>query len=548
MTMKTIILTIIISIFAAAGCSVQENTIKTVKASQITNEEDVLNFYRQYSTYTDPGEYAYLYENLPDSLQKLCSLIRAQYINYAVELDMYRELIPQERWNESAKYLTVKSALAGLLSHDSAGLTKVRKPENRLLLICRDNALLLTSILQYRGIPARVRYGFAPYLDHSGHVICEVWNEHDRRWMLVDPSTDRIDFPREDFDFSNDVWVKMQKGELDPELYGVPGQNEYNGSPLMITAVCYDLASILGTEYPTGQYSPLLEYVFQNKQLTAKHVETLNRISELMQFIDADNILALQKIYNATSQIQFTKKYEPVVLNAENSTTNSGSDNDISVIEFVDIPAGTFMMGSPDDEEGRANDEVQHEVTLSYFKMSKYCVTFEQYDSFCEAMGRPKPRGGNRGNFPVSQVTWYDAVAFAEWNGCRLPTEAEWEYAARANTTTPYNTGDHLTSEQANFNGKKAMPVGSFSPNAFGLNDMHGNIGEWCSDWYGEYDLNETSNPKGPETGEQKVLRGGGWRESAQECRSASRNSIYPGNRGTGISFRLVKSEKWLQR
>jgi formylglycine-generating enzyme required for sulfatase activity len=188
--------------------------------------------------------------------------------------------------------------------------------------------------------------------------------------------------------------------------------------------------------------------------------------------------------------------------------------------------------------------------------MSKYTVTFEQYDLFCTATGRNKHRAFQMGNHPVTQVTWYDAAAFAEWMGCRLPTEAEWEYAARANTTTPFYTGDCLTTDQANFNGEepytncekgdnrdKPLPVGSFPPNAFGLYDMHGNIWEWTSDWYGEYDLKDTLNPKGPETGKNKVIRGGGWREPAWECRSAYRSSVYPGNKGAGMSFRIVKSE-----
>jgi len=194
---------------------------------------------------------------------------------------------------------------------------------------------------------------------------------------------------------------------------------------------------------------------------------------------------------------------------------------------------------------------------LSAFKMSKYHVTFEQYDLFCEATGRTKPWGRERGNLPVSQVTWYDAQAFAEWMGCRLPTEAEFEYAARANTTTPFYTGNCLTTDQANFNGqepytncengkfrKKAMPVGSFAPNAFGLYDMHGNIWEWCSDWYGEYNIEDTLNPKGPDAGTKKVDRGGGFYDPAWRCRSAYRaGGDPPGNRGTGISFRIVKDE-----
>jgi sulfatase modifying factor 1 len=128
--------------------------------------------------------------------------------------------------------------------------------------------------------------------------------------------------------------------------------------------------------------------------------------------------------------------------------------------------------------------------------------------------------------------------------GCRLPTEAEFEYAARANTTTPFYTGDSLTSDQANFNGSKPLPVGSFPPNAFGLYDMHGNIWEWCNDWYGKYDINDKLNPKGPDKGKLKVDRGGGFYDPAWRCRSACRGGgTPPGNRGKGISFRLVKSE-----
>jgi formylglycine-generating enzyme required for sulfatase activity len=141
--------------------------------------------------------------------------------------------------------------------------------------------------------------------------------------------------------------------------------------------------------------------------------------------------------------------------------------------------------------------------------------------------------------------------------GCRLPTEAEREYAARANTTTPFYSGDCLTSEQANFNGKepyinceksenrkKPLPVGSFAPNAFGLYDMHGNIWEWTSDWYGEYKVDDKLNPKGPDTGTNKVDRGGGFYDPAWRCRSAYRGGgTPPGNKGTGDSFRIVKDK-----
>jgi formylglycine-generating enzyme required for sulfatase activity len=225
-------------------------------------------------------------------------------------------------------------------------------------------------------------------------------------------------------------------------------------------------------------------------------------------------------------------------------------------VEWVNIPAGAFMMGSPDSETDRFNDEgPRHQVTLSGFKMSKYEVTFAQYDVFCEATGRRKPsdNGWGRGNRPVINVDWNDATAFAQWMGCRLPTEAEWEYACRAGTSTPFNTGGCLSTALANYDGnypysncikgsylKRPQPVGSYAPNAWGLYDMHGNVMEWCSDWYGDYSSYPQTNPGGPASGSTRVLRGGSWFFSGRHCRSANRNYNDPSYRSFSSGFRLV--------
>jgi sulfatase modifying factor 1 len=555
--MKTTTFILMIFVLTITGCNSQQN-VKLPEKVQFNGS--VLDFYKQYSSFTDPGEYAYLYENLPDSLPELCSLIKSQFIHPFSELPNYSKQIPKERWNELVNYPTVKSILKGLLSYDSRGLVKDRKPEDRLVLGCREYAIILASVLKNRGIPARARYGHATYLIpgfHASHVICEVWNEKDKRWMLVDPGLNMVDFSRDIFDFSNDAWLQLQKKEIDPDIYGNPGQ--YSGPVSIIAKVYGDLASILGTEYTIYQYPPILDYALKNNtQLSAEQIEMLNKISELMKSFDADNLTKLQDIYNNTPEIQITKTFEGDLIKLEDSEDNAKTKNTTinkPDIEFADIPGGTFMMGSPVTEQERQDDEIQHEVTLSAFKMSKYPITFEQYDLFCDATGRTKPWGRERGNLPVSQVTWYDATAFAVWMGCRLPTEAEFEYAARANTTTPFYTGACLTSGQANFNGnepyfnceksenrKKPLPVGSFAPNAFGLYDMHGNIWEWTNDWYGEYNLNDKLNPKGPDTGTKKVDRGGGFYDPAWRCRSACRGGgTPPGNKGTGDSFRIVK-------
>jgi len=227
-------------------------------------------------------------------------------------------------------------------------------------------------------------------------------------------------------------------------------------------------------------------------------------------------------------------------------------------IEWVSIPAGTFAMGSPESEVDHSNNETQHQVTLSAFMMSKYEVTFEQYDLFCDATGREKPgdEGWGRNNRPVINVSWNDATAFAEWMGCRLPTEAEWEYAARGGAATPFNTGYNLTTSQANYNGnspynknekgefrKKTLPVSGFAANALGLFDMHGNVWEWCSDYYGNYSALAQTNPKGATTGKHRVRRGGGWNDIARRCRVAYRDDCAPAYRDYSIGIRLVTSD-----
>ena len=161
--MRNTLLLITISILTLSGCNAQQQI-------EFTDENSVLDFYCQYSSYTNPGKYEYLYENLPDSLPELCKLIKSQFIHPYAELPKYSEQIPKERWKEYIKYPTVKSILKGLHSYDSSGLVNNRKLEDRLILICRHNAILLASILKHRGIPTRVRAGYATYLAQGFHV------------------------------------------------------------------------------------------------------------------------------------------------------------------------------------------------------------------------------------------------------------------------------------------------------------------------------------------------------------------------------------------
>jgi len=256
---------------------------------------------------------------------------------------------------------------------------------------------------------------------------------------------------------------------------------------------------------------------------------------------------------------------------------------------FVRIEGGTFIMGSP-ASEGGAPGEVQHKVTVSSFYMSKYQVTQKEYK---EVMGT-NPSYFKGDNLPVEQVSWYDAIEYCNkrsikegltpaytivkdrndpnntetfdnvrwivtWNryanGYRLPTEAEWEYACRAGTTTPFSTGNNITTEQANYSGtnpynnnakgiyrEKTTTVGSFKPNPWGLYDMHGNVEEWCWDWYGDYSKADQTNPVGAVSGNGRVSRGGSWGATGWDLRSASRfSAVRPDLRGSHWGVRLVR-------
>ena len=214
-------------------------------------------------------------------------------------------------------------------------------------------------------------------------------------------------------------------------------------------------------------------------------------------------------------------------------------------LEMVLIPAGKFMMGSPASEVGRNENETQHEVTLTKpFYMGKYEVTQEQWE---DVMGN-NPSRVKGAKLPGTMVNWSDCQDFvkklnAKTNGSyRLPTEAEWEYACRAGTSTAYSYGDSLTKNDANIDGSSIKAVGSYKSNAFGLYDMHGNVWEWCEDWFGGYPAGALVDPKGPATGGARVYRGGsffGTDGARSSFRGSSRSNV-TFRFGVTCGFRLV--------
>ncbi len=266
----------------------------------------------------------------------------------------------------------------------------------------------------------------------------------------------------------------------------------------------------------------------------------------------------------------------------------SSEENEVSAVNipesFVLIEGGSFQMGSPETEGWRSNDESQHKVTVSDFYMSQYEVTQAEYE---KVMGtNPSNFSGN--DLPIENISWLDAVAYCNarsesegltpvyiidgqnvsWdrgaNGYRLPTEAEWEYACRAGTVAPFNTETSISAEEANYYGhypymiednyfsqgnldtqpgeyrQATVAVNSFAPNAFGLYNMHGNVGEWVWDYYGEYPGTEETDPSGPDSGTLRVYRGGGWNDFAKNMRSAYRATLAQDKGSFNIGMRLV--------
>ena len=261
--------------------------------------------------------------------------------------------------------------------------------------------------------------------------------------------------------------------------------------------------------------------------------------------------------------------------------------------KMVWIPGGTFTMGSLNTEPGYMSMESpRHDVVVNGFYMGRHQVTQTEFE---EVMGfNPSINKGN-GNLPVDYVNWYYAVKFCNelsmkeklnpcytivinredpnntafiidpyppynktkldqfmwtitWNkaanGYRLPTEAEWEYACRAGTTTYYNTGNSITASQANFNSGNTVRVESYKPNAYGLYDMHGNVWEWCWDWCWDYPSENVINPTGSLSGSTRVLRGGSWRSTAERSRSAARYNSYGDRNSYEIGFRIVLQQE----
>lgn len=275
-------------------------------------------------------------------------------------------------------------------------------------------------------------------------------------------------------------------------------------------------------------------------------------------------------------EVDWNEETQSVIITKSDNANNISADFEDDLIL---IQGGTFQMGSVASEPERDTDETQHSATVDSFYMAKTELTQKDYQA---VMGE-NPSENQGENLPVTDITWYDAIQYCNelsksegltpcytvsdntvtWNkaanGYRLPTEAEWEYAARANTSTPFSFGDYVRDENANcynaygynndasgnwVNGylEHTVDVENYSANDFGLYNMHGNAAEWVWDWYGEYNTSVSANPTGAENGSYKIARGGGWNDFPKHIRSAYRSAFPADVPLYSIGMRLVRS------
>ena len=299
----------------------------------------------------------------------------------------------------------------------------------------------------------------------------------------------------------------------------------------------------------TVVFSQILKPTVQPKQVQPKQVQPKQVQPKLLELL---TFTFTTKTVNKTGKI----------VNQENHQAKYFKEdlgNNIT-LEMVQIPAGSFMMGSPKSEKGRYKRESpQHQVNVPAFSMGKFVVTQEQYQQIMDE----NPSGSSGVKRPVERVSWNNAVEFCQklsqktGREYRLPSEAEWEYACRAGTTTPFHFGETITTDLANYNGtytyasepkgkylEQTIDVGSFPPNAFGLYDMHGNVWEWCQDdWHDNYiDAPKDGSVWTSQSGNNKLLRGGSWNLYPVYCRSAYRNDLNLDDLNSLIGFRVVCS------
>lgn len=311
---------------------------------------------------------------------------------------------------------------------------------------------------------------------------------------------------------------------------------------------------IKAAEGKTTFRSPELVSVLPSEPLT----EAL--LSPVVSLHDGQEIISSEKKEAQEIEISCEPKPAETLTPPPEPTILSTTTTSLPDFSFVFISPGTFIMGSPETELGRSEDELPHEVTITHgFFLQATPVAQGQWKA---VMGNNPSRFSPKGDdHPVESVSWYDCQKFIERLNSsgeyvyRLPTEAEWEYACRAGKLSSCSEGeiielfcDHDPNLAAvgwycGNSDRATHPAAQKKPNPWGLYDLHGNVLEWCQDWYGPYPATPQTDPKGPITGPGRVIRGGSWFSNAKSCRAAARFHWSPNAKSDFIGFRLVREQ-----
>jgi hypothetical protein len=297
--------------------------------------------------------------------------------------------------------------------------------------------------------------------------------------------------------------------------------------------------------------STKIQWVWKNYASVSHELEII--LDKMLEDLPINRFQSATAVLSALQTRKFTPAITPPP--AKPLITQKEDLGNGVILEMVAIPGGTFLMGSPQGE-GYDWEKPQHQVTVPPFYMGKYPVTQAQWEKVADLPKvkidlNPKPSRFQGANLPVECVSWFDAVEFCArisrgtGRTYRLPSEAEWEYACRANTTTPYYFGNTITTDLVNHYGKykQTTDVGNFPQNAFGLYDMHGNVWEWCEDCWHENYINAPNNGSAWVSDENlRIMRGGSWILYPRRCRSAYRLNVSPSYSYKDFGFRLVVS------
>jgi len=327
---------------------------------------------------------------------------------------------------------------------------------------------------------------------------------------------------------------------------GAESSKGNEGEAVMMMSDMPNLAAGTGS----NQVEPaVMEVAMAESRLDVNKMTTLNFIlPKDLEAVSAEGI-DLNSLVSISREVHSRQHHaaDQLKLPIEVRTRNLG-------VVLCLIPAGSFCMGSPLEEVGRDTDERLHDVTLTEsFYCGKYKITQEQWQA---VMGMNPSHFVRLGpDAPVEQVSWWDCQAFlkklCQMEGVpgatyRLLTEAQWEYACRAGTDTVFNCDDQLYIDEERIGavksgGRSTVCVGQSFQNAFGLYGMHGNVYEWCQDWYGAYPSEGITNPSGPLSGVYKIIRGGSWRSKPEDCRSASRLKLLPIHSWINLGLRIAR-------